>query len=68
VVVCAPGGVLQGIIHRDIKPDNIGVHKDHKVALFDWGEALTVDQLDHLTDRALAQQVWHQQQHGVNAV
>eukprot|EP00775_Hariotina_reticulata_P002663 gene2663-2963_t len=47
----------KGIIHRDIKPDNIGVHKDHKVALFDWGEALTTDQVDHLTDRALAQQV-----------
>jgi serine/threonine protein kinase len=44
----------QGIIHRDIKPDNIGVQPDYTVKLFDWGEALLLDQLRSLTDKQLA--------------
>lgn len=44
----------QGIIHRDIKPDNIGVQPDFTVKLFDWGEALLLDQLCSLTDKQLA--------------
>eukprot|EP00878_Enallax_costatus_P016281 GHUV01017078.1.p1 GENE.GHUV01017078.1~~GHUV01017078.1.p1 ORF type:complete len:485 (+),score=122.48 GHUV01017078.1:578-2032(+) len=47
----------KGIIHRDIKPDNIGVHVDHRVQLFDWGEAITLDQIDRLTDKILSKQV-----------
>lgn len=46
--------MLQGIIHRDIKPDNIGVQPDLTVKLFDWGEALMVSELESLTDRQLA--------------
>jgi serine/threonine protein kinase len=45
--------LLQGIIHRDIKPDNIGVQPDLTVKLFDWGEALLVNELHSLTDRQL---------------
>jgi serine/threonine protein kinase len=48
---------LQGIIHRDIKPDNIGVHVDHKVQLFDWGEAISLSQVNAASERELARQV-----------
>lgn len=48
--------VLQGIIHRDIKPDNIAVQRDHTVQLFDWGEALSLGQINSLNDRELAKQ------------
>lgn len=48
----SPG--TQGIIHRDIKPANIGVQPDFTVKLFDWGEALQLDQLHDLTDKQLA--------------
>eukprot|EP00882_Tetradesmus_deserticola_P000913 GHRQ01000992.1.p1 GENE.GHRQ01000992.1~~GHRQ01000992.1.p1 ORF type:complete len:517 (+),score=232.21 GHRQ01000992.1:150-1700(+) len=47
----------KGIIHRDIKPDNIGVHVDHKVQLFDWGEAISLDQVNAASGRELARQV-----------
>jgi hypothetical protein len=46
----------QGIIHRDIKPDNIAVQRDHTVQLFDWGEALSLSQIGALSDRELAKQ------------
>jgi serine/threonine protein kinase len=46
----------QGIIHRDIKPDNIAVQRDHTVQLFDWGEALSLSQIGALNDRELAKQ------------
>lgn len=46
-------GHVQGIVHRDIKPDNIGVQPDFSVKLFDWGEALMLSQLQHLTDKQL---------------
>jgi len=46
----------QGIIHRDIKPDNIAVQRDHTVQLFDWGEALSLNQIGALNDRELAKQ------------
>lgn len=46
----------QGIIHRDIKPDNIAVQRDHTVQLFDWGEALSLSQINGLNDRELARQ------------
>lgn len=45
---------MQGIIHRDIKPDNIGVQPDFTVKLFDWGEALLLEQLQSMTDKQLA--------------
>jgi hypothetical protein len=45
---------MQGIIHRDIKPENIGVHHDLKVHLFDWGEAVTMSDVDNLADRELS--------------
>lgn len=41
-------------MHRDIKPDNIGVQPDLAVKLFDWGEALLLDQLQPLTDKQLS--------------
>lgn len=46
----------KGIIHRDIKPDNIAVQRDHTVQLFDWGEALSLQQIGALSDRELAKQ------------
>lgn len=45
---------MQGIVHRDIKPDNIGVQPDLAVKLFDWGEALLLDQLQPLTEKQLS--------------
>lgn len=54
--VCLSRPVLQGIIHRDIKPDNIAVQRDHTVQLFDWGEALSLGQINSLNDRELAKQ------------
>lgn len=58
VVSRAPPACLpaphQGIIHRDIKPDNIGVHPDFTMKLFDWSEALQQDQLHALADKQLA--------------
>lgn len=53
LMVCCCAGHVQGIIHRDIKPDNIGVQPDFTVKLFDWGEALMLSKLQHLTDKQL---------------
>ncbi|WIA36954.1 hypothetical protein OEZ86_008194 [Tetradesmus obliquus] len=47
----------KGIIHRDIKPDNIGVHVDHKVQLFDWGEAISLSAVNAASERELARSV-----------
>jgi hypothetical protein len=52
----AAASPAQGIIHRDIKPDNIAVQRDHTVQLFDWGEALSLGQINTLSDRELAKQ------------
>jgi hypothetical protein len=52
----ALASAAQGIIHRDIKPDNIAVQRDHTVQLFDWGEALSMSQISALSDRELAKQ------------
>jgi serine/threonine protein kinase len=49
---------LQGIIHRDVKPDNIGVHRSSQhLHLFDWGEAVTLDDVTSLPDKQLASSV-----------
>lgn len=46
----------QGIVHRDIKPDNVAVQPDFSTKLFDWSEALLLDQLQGLSDKQLARQ------------
>lgn len=49
--------LLQGIIHRDVKPDNIAVQPDHSVRLFDWGEAVTLQDVHSLPERMLLRDV-----------
>jgi serine/threonine protein kinase len=55
--VCLSLLTAQNIIHRDIKPDNIAIQSDLSVQLFDWNEALNLDDLKSLSDKQLARQV-----------
>jgi len=47
----------RGIIHRDIKPDNLGVQHDARLQLFDWGEAVTQAEAARMGDRELSRRV-----------
>lgn len=47
----------RGIVHRDIKPDNLGVQCDERLQLFDWGEAVCLAELAGMSDRELSRRV-----------
>ncbi|KAI8464551.1 MAG: kinase-like domain-containing protein [Monoraphidium minutum] len=47
----------RGIVHRDIKPDNLGVQADDKLQLFDWGEAVALGEVAAMADRELSRRV-----------
>jgi serine/threonine protein kinase len=47
----------RGILHRDIKPDNLGVLHDERLQLFDWGEAVTLAEVGRMPDRELSKHV-----------
>lgn len=42
----------RGILHRDVKPDNIHIGSDGELRLLDFGVALSVDDADEIRDRA----------------
>ncbi|KAI8470447.1 MAG: kinase-like domain-containing protein, partial [Monoraphidium minutum] len=44
----------RGIVHRDIKPDNLGVGPDSRLQLFDWGEAVALAEVAGMSDRELS--------------
>ena len=47
----------RGIVHRDVKPDNLGVQPDQRLQLFDWGEAVALAEAAALSDRELSRRV-----------
>jgi serine/threonine protein kinase len=47
----------RGIVHRDIKPDNLGVQEDSRLQLFDWGEAITLAEAAAMGNRELSRRV-----------
>lgn len=44
-------------MHCDIKPDNIGIQPDFGVKLFDWSDAIDLNQAKVLSDKELEKQV-----------
>ncbi|QTH59100.1 Stk1 family PASTA domain-containing Ser/Thr kinase [Corynebacterium hindlerae] len=43
----------QGLVHRDIKPDNVLINKDHRVKLTDFGLVRAVAQSEHTSDKII---------------